>query len=186
MCGICRKKTAFWIPRPYHGSRKKQKKNQGGKGGRGPNIFDKDCFKKGARDYPPPHLVPRGNLSPIVCHLAPSCAILRRFAPFCTVLGRFAPFCAVLRRHRFAPFSLAPSCAVLHCFALFCAVLHRFGPSFTVSRLLAIAGPNIWGAQNPRPLFSRSLPKLGGEGPLSPLKIIFPFFSRVLGVLLLF
>jgi len=88
--------------------------------------------------------------------LALSCAVLRRLAPFCAVSRRFAPFCTVLCR-----------------FAPFCAILRRFAPSCAVSRLLAIVGPNIWGAQNPRPLFSRSLPKLGGKGPLSPLKIFF-------------
>ena len=80
--------------------------------------------------------------------------------------------CAVL--HRFAPL-----CAVLHRFAPFCAALHRFAPSCAILRLLAIAGPNIWGAQNPCPLFSRSLPKLGGERPLFPLKYFVWFLPEV-------
>ena len=101
--------------------KKPEKIFSGGKGGRGPPIFDKDCFKKGARDLPPPNLVPRGFLSPILRRLAPSCAVLRRFAPSCAVLRRFAPFCAVLRR--FTPF-----CAVLRRLAPFCAgtALRRF------------------------------------------------------------
>ena len=132
MCGICRKKTAFWIPRPYHGSRKKQKKNQGGKGGRGPNIFDKDCFKKGARDYPPPPIWSREETYRRFCailrHLAPSCAVLHRFAPFWAVLRRFAPSCAGTALHRFLLRRLALFCTVLRCFALFCTVLGRLSP----------------------------------------------------------
>jgi hypothetical protein len=70
---------------------------------------------------------------------------------------------------------LAPSCAVLPSWPSCascpsCAVLRR------LATLLANAGPNFGGAQNPRPLFGsveNNHPKLGGEGPLSPLKILF-------------
>jgi len=156
-------------------------------------------FQKGGEGFDPPQFGPT-RISPILrrlARLAPFCGVLRRFAPSCAVLRRFAPFCAVLRRpqngtdsdasslalscavlRRLAPFCavsrrFAPFCTVLCRFAPFCAILRRFAPSCAVSRLLAIVGPNIWGAQNPRPLFSRSLPKLGGKGPLSPLKIFF-------------
>ncbi len=65
---------------------------------------------------------------------------------------------------------------------MFCAGVCRRLPAFAVARaypgLLAIAGPNIWGAQNPRPLFSRIVAENGGQGPPFPPENMFSGFFR--------
>jgi hypothetical protein len=57
-----------------------------------PLFLSKIVSKRGRGICPPPNLVPRGNLSPILRRLVPFCAVLHRLAPSCagTALRRFA------------------------------------------------------------------------------------------------
>jgi hypothetical protein len=57
-----------------------------------------------------------------------------------------------------------------------CAGVRQHSPARTDPQLLAIAGPNIWGAQNPHPLFSRIVAEIGGQGPPFPPENIFSGF----------
>jgi len=63
---------------------------------------------------------------------------------------------------------------VLRRFAAFCGVLRRFAAPQQSLAIDSVAGPNIWGGSNPRPLFwsvENNRAKMGGgNGPLSPLK----------------
>ena len=64
-------------------------------------------------------------------------------------------------------------------------VLHRFSDLLrrrlrarADPGLLAILGPNIWGAQTPRPLFSQIVAEIGGRGPPFPPENIFSRFFQ--------
>ena len=65
---------------------------------------------------------------------------------------------------------------VLRRFAAFCGILRHFAAPQKALAIDSVAGPNIWGGSNPRPLFwsvENNRAKMGGNGPLSPLKTFF-------------
>ena len=109
--------------------KKPEKKFQGGKGARAPQILINDCFKKGVRDFPPPNLA-GGNQSPILQFLSPANAVLLVHCASCCMQERCYSLARLVLILRFLR-RCTPACT---------GVCQRL-PARADPRLLAITGP---------------------------------------------